>query len=455
MPLVVMGGIVVVVTLMDVAGRAPAALLAGCAGAYVAGAYGITRWTVWLGLRRLMRPAGPAGEPGRAVRLISVATQVYLVAVLAGLMLAGWGGLINQRLALQRIPLLGKALALGPFVAALVVHWWAVYPLERALRLRLRAQTALNGEAPLPVWSRRQFVAFNVRHHLLFVAVPAAMIFLALDLPAALGASAKADMVALVAAAGVLVMAPTVIVWIWRTRPLPAGTLRQRLDDYCRRIGLTYRQLLVWDTGGVVVNAGVMGLLRPVRYVLLSDALLGRLDADAVESVFAHEAGHVIHHHIGYLVLFTTGVLLVCATASEAAARALGLPGDWAEGAGLLAAAVAWLPLFGALSRRFERQADVFAAAAGGDGPDAPLTGEGVARFTNALLAIGRLNGISPRQRNFRHGSIRRRLDYLLELSAGGCSAADVDATVARIKVGIWVLLGVGTAAAALLTFAK
>jgi len=448
-----MGGIVVVVTLMDVAVRAPAALLAGCAGAYVAGAYGVTRWNVRLGLRRLMRPGGPAGVGGRAIHLISVAAQVYLVAVLAGLMLAGWGGLINQRLGLQRVPLLGKALALGPFVAALVIHWWAVYPLEHAMRLRLRAQMALDGEAPLPVWSRRQFVAFNVRHHLLFVAVPAALIFLALDLPAALGASPEAGAIALVAAAGVLVMAPTIIVWVWRTRPLPAGALRRRLDDYCRRIGLTYRQLLVWDTDGVVVNACVMGLLRPVRYVLLSDALLGRLDADAVESIFAHEAGHVVHHHIGYLVLFTTGLLLVCATGAEAVARALDLSSDWAEAAGLLAAGVAWLPLFGALSRRFERQADVFAAASGGDGPDAPLTGEGVARFTNALLAVGRLNGIWPRQRNFRHGSIHRRLDYLQELSAGGGSAADVDATVARLKVGIWVLLGVGTAAAALLTF--
>ena len=97
-----------------------------------------------------------------------------------------------------------------------------------------------------------------------------------------------------------------------------------------------------------------------------------------------------------------------------------------------------------------QRQADVFAAAAvGGDAAEGRLgrdrmTVSGVNCFANALLAVAKLNGISPRRRNFRHGSIAARVDYVGWLLAEGLGARAFDRRIRRIKVLVWVLFALG-----------
>lgn len=428
-------------------------VLLGGVCVYVAVAYGATRWIAAFGLRRLMRRAG-GGRLGRAPGLLTLATQVYLVAALGVLMLAGWGSWINWGLSLGQVPLIGKALAVAPFVAALVAYWWAIYPLETAVRARIRAELALAGQQVPPTWSRGQYLSFNIRHHLLFVAVFAGSIIFVLDVLALLvpwiGQTA-ALVAALVAITGIFLLAPAMIVRVWRTRPLPAGELRSRLEESCRRMRLQCRDVLVWETGGVLVNAGVMGLLARVRYMLLSDGLLDQLDADAVEAIFAHEAGHVVHHHIFHMSAFMVALGLLCVPAAEWLAGGF-LTGPVQTLPALLAVAALGAWLFGMLSRRFERQADVFGASrarrggVGGGPADSELPTEGVELFSNALLAVARLNGIHPKQRNFRHGSIQRRLDYLAGLHQSGAGCVRVDRAIRRIKMGIWALLAVGVA---------
>lgn len=197
------------------------------------------------------------------------------------------------------------------------------------------------------------------------MAVFAGSIIFVLDVLALLGPSigqTAAFVAALVATAGILLLAPAMIVRVWRTRPLPAGELRSRLEGSRRRMRLQYRDVLVWETGGVLVNAGVMGLLAPVRYVLLSDGLLDQLDPDAVEAIFAHEAGHVVHHHIFHMSAFMVGLGLLCVLAAEWLAGGF-LTGPVQTLPALLAVAALGAWLFGMLSRRFERQADVLRVA--------------------------------------------------------------------------------------------
>src|SRR6185436_21061634 len=72
----------------------------------------------------------------------------------------------------------------------------------------------------------------------------------------------------------------------------------------CRRIGLRYREILLWHTHGMAINAAVMGFVGPLRYILVSDALLETMDEEEIEAVFGHEAGHVRHYHLQFFMLF-------------------------------------------------------------------------------------------------------------------------------------------------------
>ena len=91
---------------------------------------------------------------------------------------------------------------------------------------------------------------------------------------------------------------PTLLRWTWKTTPLAAGPLRERLEAAARRCRFRAREILVWHTGDMVVNAAVAGFVPGLRYVFLTDALLTRLTPEEIEAVFAHEVGHVRHRHL-------------------------------------------------------------------------------------------------------------------------------------------------------------
>lgn len=453
MQILVVAGILAVMGLMYYPSEwLPWPVLAGGAVGYVLVAYAASRWNAWRGLRRLMSPGG-SGEGDRVGALVGMATRIYLVAGISALMLAGWGVWINESLGLKHVPLVGAAFSAGPFVAALMAHWWANYPFERAMRMQLIAQMALAGEPVMPAWTRREYLSFQLRHQLLFIVVPAGTIIFILDSLRLLhGVMGSPVLIALavVAMGTVFLLAPALIVRIWRTRPVPGGELLARLEGLCRRMKLRYRRVLVWDTGGVIVNAGVIGVVRPARYVLLSDALLGRFEAGAVDAIFAHEAGHVVHRHIPYMIAFTAGLLTLVGLASQWAFQAAGVSAADAHPLSLIVAVGVWGWLFGLLSRRFERQADVFAAAAVGSEGGEEITPEGVRTFGGALMAVGRYNGIAPTRRNFRHGSIARRVSYLSGLLASPRGRAGVDRAVGRIKLAIWALVAAAAGTATL-----
>ena len=67
---------------------------------------------------------------------------------------------------------------------------------------------------------------------------------------------------------------------------------------------MRYRDILVWHTHYNMGNAAVMGVVPQMRYVLLSDLLLERMDDEQIEAVFAHEIGHVVHRHMVWYVIF-------------------------------------------------------------------------------------------------------------------------------------------------------
>ena len=102
-------------------------------------------------------------------------------------------------------------------------------------------------------------------------------------------------------------------------------------------------------------------------------------------------------------------------------------------GAGLLA--------FGWVSRRFEWQADAFAAQQLADAPTVPgensdrVTPDAVAAMAGALEAVARLNHIPMLKFSFRHGSIATRIERLTGLVGRPIRALPIDRQVAAIKV--------------------
>jgi STE24 endopeptidase len=200
----------------------------------------------------------------------------------------------------------------------------------------------------------------------------------------------------------VFAFVPVVVRMILPGGRLEDGRLRRRLETFARDRGLKVNQILVWRTGSpFLATAFVIGLIRPFRYVFFTDAILKRLNEDELLAVFAHELGHVHHRHLLWLLLFIlslTVVMLGLALGIErfAPGRGLELP------ATLAVLAYAYFA-FGYISRRFERQADAFAAEH--TSPEL---------MASVLLRIGRDNPGAMRKRGWRHFSLQRRVHEIM-----------------------------------------
>lgn len=432
-------------------------------GLYLAGAVALGLVSSSLGIVHLRARVAGTSAPARPHRIATLSVRIWLVLGSAGVIALGYGRwIIDQAeiitpwgpVPVAHVPLLVPTLALSPFLLAVLVTWLLEYPYHRLLRQEVARAELAAGRQPPPIWSWKQFLVFNLRHHLLFVLAPVACILLLRDLLAMIdrwGAFPDTPwgdamfLGGMLASAGVVfVLAPLMIVRIWKTRPLPEGPLRRRLRGMCERLSMGYRDILVWDSGGVLANAGAMGLVGPVRFVLLSDALLDRMDPSRIEAIFAHEAGHIVHHHIFYSGLFAIASVLLCTFAGDTVGRWTG--GDlWTMNTvtvGLLVAV--WGVGFGWISRRFERQSDVVAAwtmsrEQAGEDLGGRVTPQGAHVFASALEYVASLNGMGYGRFNWRHGAIRWRVNYILSLSARAGSRSEIDRLVRTIKVGLWV----------------
>ncbi len=357
------------------------------------------------------------------------------------------------------------ALILGtaPAILAWVGLWWAQYPAERALREHSLIEQL---EHDMPVHAApelRGYLLANMRQQVLFMLLPILLILLLHDLlligtrVAGLrieNAAAFDNWVMLPAGVAVFLLAPEVLRRVLDTRPLPDSPLRQRLESLCRRAGLKYRAILLWNTQYSMGNAAVMGLLPRWRYILLSDLLIETMTDQQIEAVFAHEVGHIVHRHMLWYTIFF-GILLLATVGpghyidlwvNDAIAR---LPRYAQPEAIRTAISIATLlgtivVVFGYLSRRFERQADVFAARmmesdwGNGGRPTGPEGSSHVGQygarvFASALGRVAAINNIPVGAPSWCHGSIANRMAYLDRLSHDPARTGAFDRTMSRL----------------------
>ena len=407
----------------------------------------VITWFAWLvnrsTLARLRR------EPNRshsALTFYHRATTTLRLVALAGLaadlFATSWPDMLFATPVLSAVPGLVHLILLVPYFLCLTAILWMLYPVERASRDVFAAP---------PRWTRGQYVIFNIRHQVLIVALPLTLILVAYvatrdyrrPIAEAFRSPWAPDAILVIVAGLVFLFAPVMLRHIWSTSPLPDGPLRRKLLALCDRIGLRVREILVWHSDGVMVNAAVMGLVPRVRYILLSDALLDAMSDEEVEAVFGHEAGHVRYHHIQYFLVFAILSMLIVSGIIEYLLH-LALNGGPIEGLsresiqviGLVAAVPIWGFAFGWISRRFERQADTFGArcatpatedvacrrpCVAHDGlstgyPEA-ICSTGAATFLGALRKVAVLNGIPIEERSWRHSSIASRMHFLTAIA--------------------------------------
>jgi STE24 endopeptidase len=277
-----------------------------------------------------------------------------------------------------------------------------------------------------------------------------------------------------------LIFSPEILRRVLHTEPLPDCPLRRRLERIARQYHVGYRDVLLWKTESQMGNAAVMGFVPRFRYVLLSDLLLETMRDEQIEAIFAHEIGHVIHRHLYWLVAALAAMLFALAGPGQTISDAFSFTqsqhpwlSDSVQTALMLAFCLGVFGLvFGFVSRKFERQADVFAArtmqsefdAAAQRNAPATLLAEletettstavlevpgmtvsgyssgyvgeqGAAAFCTALERVAIVNNIPIAARSWCHGSIAKRIRFVQALGRDARRTAQFDRLMSRIYI--------------------
>lgn len=402
-----------------VGGATPRLALAGCAMlaaplfAFVSS--GLISWRL-----RNARGHGLLLDRYRRMKQIHL---VLLLALAAGVAYGlDWARLVRYNWHLESVFLVDEFLILLPVLLPLVLSWAAFYDADRAI---------LSGHAGRPFISRGRYVAIHARHYLGMLLVPLFVILavqdaaqlLAPDLLTGEYADEFTLAVFVPPLAVLLAVFPLLLRFVWQTRPLEPGPLRDRLEAASRRAGVGVREILVWQTNSLAVNAAVAGFFSPLRYVFLTDGLLEMLSDEEIEGVLGHELGHVYHRHLLMRIIAMLAPLspwfVLCRCFPDQVENFIGLAKSWtgesAAMLGLLAVGMMGLHavfIFGKFSRLLEKQADLFGCRCLED----EFGAESTDIFVQALEKIAIASGNRYRW-SWQHGSIAGRVEFLSRMA--------------------------------------
>jgi len=204
--------------------------------------------------------------------------------------------------------------------------------------------------------------------------------------------------------------------------PLGEGELRTEIEKFAAKTGFNLDNIFVIDGSkrSTKANAYFSGLGAKKRIVLY-DTLMDKMTTDEIVSVLAHEVGHYKHKHtlINFMISMPTTLLLFfifgLILKSDALAQALG--GTVASfHLNALAFSILYSPISmildiftNVLSRKFEYQADAFAASHG----YAPQLESGLKKLTATSLG-----NLTPHPLyvffNYSHPTLYQRISKLI-----------------------------------------
>ena len=379
-----------------------------------------------------------------------------LAAYLIALFYLGWGhvlfGFLNEGTpgwfrSKENLP--GFQLALmTPLLAGLLLAWERFHQIEKTA-----FELSHDSDRFMSKWA---YLLVQVRHQFIFVMPPLVLTVLQQILFALFEDSDEQNYllmgIAFSMMIGALVAMPIFLRLFLGLKPLPAGPLRDRLVSTAQRLGFRYSNVLVWNTRNLIANAMVTGFIPWIRYIVLTDRLIDDLTPDEIEAVFGHEIGHIKHHHLlFYLAFFLTSFILLgllwswvgtLITTDQIVAvleyLPLADPDDIKDTLPLLSGFVKLgllagyaLLVFGYISRRCERQADLFGA--GTVSTDA---------FINALEKVADINGMSRTRFSWLHPSIAQRVQFLREMRDYPARRTRFHLSVAAMQLTLYGVLG-------------
>lgn len=385
-------------------------------------------------LRNPLRRGRVAARYSRFRRLIGLGHFALAIASIG----LGWGWLVQKACTVEyggRVTLapFAELLVPLPFLIGVFAAWILHHDAERVLH-----RTGAGPNAPF--WNRGGHFLHRLRPYLLLVLLPAGLFATHqtfLRFAPSTAQSDAAQWITALLAPMLFILMPLLAKPALGLKSLPRGHHRDRFEHTAKRLKFRCTDLLIWHTHGTVANAMVLGLIPQARYVVFTDHLLEHLDDDELDAVFGHEVGHVKYGHLLYYAVFFVLSMMVILGIAVALANE-------AEKAGLLTARQIqshWLDLpplallagylflvFGLLSRKCERQADLYGVHTVASGrTEGHPKAAGVASMTRALSKVAYINGMdtfgdyAPTRLKrlwanilaWQHGSIGDRIEFL------------------------------------------
>jgi Zn-dependent protease with chaperone function len=308
-----------------------------------------------------------------------------------------------------------------PYFIILVGCWFIYYDAERALHRTLHGPGR-------PFAPRFAYLLHNARQFALMVMLPVGLVVTQQTLGRFAPETTRSEVYRIASLATVpvlLLFMPLLMKPLLGLKTMPSGPLRARLEAMAERLNFRCTDFLLWPTHGAAANAMIAGLLPRVRYVVFTDRILEELSSDELDAVFGHEVGHAKHGHIWLYAAFLMLSLSVLAALLLFLAQQIdnAQTREWVQFREQLDELKTWMLLppvvlvacylfvvFGALSRRCERQADVFGCKAVSCGNPTctghdestvfPQGGKnlcptGIKTFSRALARVGDLHGVA------------------------------------------------------------
>lgn len=221
--------------------------------------------------------------------------------------------------------------------------------------------------------------------------------------------------------AAISVFIPVIVKKFWKCQKLEDIETLEILEKLSLQTGVKYKEALIWPIfQGKMITAGVIGLFKNFRYILVTKAFCDYLAPEEKKAVIAHEFGHIKKNHMVLYLLIFGGFIISSYFFLEPLAFIFLFVNieninSFFPRQNLISLFTAFLfmtsfilffrYIFAFFMRNFERQADLYSFLVSGS--SFPLV--------STFRKISRLTSEKDDEPNWHHFNINERIEFLLK----------------------------------------